>query len=344
VGAWRQLIRRRWRSILSSIGAACAAGVVAADAGSLERFSYAEPHMGTTVSIELYAAGRARGDAAARAAFGRVRELDRRLSDYDGESELMRASRAAVGQPVHVSPDLFQVLSLAQAFSERTGGAFDVTAGALTRLWRRARRQGALPGDDEIAAAQAVSGYRRLRLDAASRSMQLETAGTRVDLGGIGKGYAADRALEAMRELGVTRALVAAGGDIAVGDAPPGTGGWTVAVASLDASTPAPAPADRLFLANAGVSTSGDAEQWVEIDGTRYSHILDPRTGRPLTGQRSVTVVAPDATTSDMLATTVCVLGREAGAELVERIDGASALIGIKQGAQARWTTTGRWR
>ena len=298
--------------------------------------------MGTTVSIVLYAAGRTQADAAARSALARVRDLDRRLSDYDRESELMRASAAAVGRPVRISADLFDVLSRAQAFSARTGGAFDITSGALTRLWRRARRQATLPADADVAAARVVSGSQHLRLDPAGPSMQLETAGTRLDLGGVGKGYAADRALEAMRALGVTRALVAAGGDIAIGQAPPRAVGWTVAVAPLAATTPP--PGRPLVLAGVGVSTSGDAEQWVEIAGTRYSHILDPRTGRPLTGHRSVTVVARDATTSDMLATTVCVLGRGAGAALVDRIAGASAAIGIEQDGAARWTTTRRWR
>jgi thiamine biosynthesis lipoprotein len=298
--------------------------------------------MGTTVSIVLYASGGAQADAAARSAFARVRDLDRRLSDYDRESELMRASAAAVARPVRVSADLFEVLSRAQAFSVRTGGAFDITSGALTRLWRRARRQATLPADADVAAARAVTGAHRLRLDPAGPSMRLETAGTRLDLGGIGKGYAADRALEELRALGVTRALVAAGGDIAIGRPPPEATGWTVAVAPLAATTPQ--PGRPLVLSDAGVSTSGDAEQWVEIAGTRYSHILDPRTGRPLTGRRSVTVVARDATTSDMLATTVCVLGREAGAALVDTTDGASAAIGIEQDGVPQWTTTRRWR
>ena len=297
--------------------------------------------MGTTVSIVLYASGRAQADAAARSAFARVRDLDRRLSDYDRESELMRASAAAVARPVRVSADLFEVLSRAQAFGARTGGAFDITSGALTRLWRRARRQAMLPADADVTAARAVTGAHRLRLDPAGPSMRLETAGTHLDLGGIGKGYAADGALAALRNLGVSRALVAAGGDIAIGGAPPETHGWTVAVAPLGGSTP---PGVPLVLSQAGVSTSGDAEQWVEIGGTRYSHILDPRTGRPLTGRRSVTVVARDATTSDMLATTVCVLGRDAGAALIETIDGASAAIGIEQDGLPQWTTTQRWR
>lgn len=297
--------------------------------------------MGTTVSIVLYASGRAQADAAAQSAFARVRDLDRRLSDYDRGSELMRASAAAVARPVRVSADLFEVLSRAQAFGARTGGAFDITSGALTRLWRRARRQATLPADADVRAARAVTGAHRLRLDPAGPSMRLETAGTSLDLGGIGKGYAADAALATLRDLGASRALVAAGGDIAIGRAPPETRGWTVAVAPLGGSMPPGAP---LVVSHAGVSTSGDAEQWVEIAGTRYSHILDPRTGRPVTGRRSVTVVARDATTSDMLATAVCVLGREAGAALVETTGDASAAIGIEQDGAPQWTTTRRWR
>ncbi len=154
-----------------------------------------------------------------------------------------------------------------------------------------------------------------------------------LDAGGIAKGFAADRALRVLVALGVPRAIVAAGGDIAIGDPPPDRSGWEIALAGLDN---APAPGSPLSLSHAGVSTSGDAEQWVEIGGVRYSHILDPRTGQPITGRSSVTVVAGNATTSDMLATAVDVLGPEAGRRLVDGWAGASALIGTRDGAARR--------
>ena len=164
----------------------------------------------------------------------------------------------------------------------------------------------------------------------------------RLDFGGIAKGYAADRALDAMRAKGVRRALVVAGGDVAVGDPPPGERGWRVAIAPFDGGTH---DATRsLTLANRGVSTSGDAEQWVEISGTRYSHIFNPRTGRPLTGQRQATVVARDATTSDMLATALCVLGTNDGMRLADATPGVAAMVGVSEdGAPVLWAYSRRW-
>lgn len=309
-------------------------------ADALGRHEFSEPHMGTTVRLVVYAADPDEAARSAAAAFARVADLDRRLSDYREDSELMRACREAVRNPVPVSPDVFRVLERAQQMARRTDGAFDVTAGAMTRLWRRARRLGELPSAGDLAAARAASGYRLLRLGADDQAIWLERPGIRIDVGGMAKGYAADRALEVLRRLGLEHAMVAAGGDLALGEAPPGAQGWRVAIAPLAPGDSG--PVTELLLANAGVSTSGDAEQWVEIGGTRYSHILDPRTGHPLTGERTVTVVAPDSTTSDMLATTVAVLGPDAGAALVADTPGASMLMGVRsEDATVRWTSRG---
>jgi thiamine biosynthesis lipoprotein len=299
--------------------------------------------MGTTFTVVLYARDKGIALRASRAAFARIAELDSRLTDYRDDSEAIRVAREAVGRAVPVSTDLYRVLSLAQAMSVRTGGAFDVTIGPLSRLWRRARRQSELPDPREVDAARSVSGFELVRLDEESRSVMVARAGMRFDFGGIAKGYAADRALEAVRAAGVARALVVAGGDVAAGDPPPGEPGWRVSIAPFDTATTA--PAGSLTLANRGVSTSGDAEQWVEIDGVRYSHIFDPRTGQPLTGRRQATAVARDAATSDMLATTLCVLGPGDGLRLTDAIPGAAAMIGVDEGSRSvHWAFSRRWR
>jgi thiamine biosynthesis lipoprotein len=327
------------RTALLALAGAMLAAVVGAAPGAETRFEFDEPHMGTTFRVVLYAERQDVAARTSRAAFDRVADLDRRLSDYREDSELMRACREAVRTPVPVSPDVFRVLSTAQRLAERTGGAFDVTAGALTRVWRRARRQGALPDPSEIEAGRRVSGYRLMRLGADDQALWLAREGVRIDVGGIAKGYAADRALEAIEAMGVTRAMVVAGGEMALGDAPPGRCGWSVTLAPLD---PGGAPRPRLELSNAGVSTSGDAEQWLELGGVRYSHILDPRTGRPLTRHMAVTVVAPDATTSDMLATAAAVLGEDQGLALADE-HGAAALMAVSTGGVARERRSERW-
>jgi FAD:protein FMN transferase len=297
--------------------------------------------MGTTFRIVLYATDEATGRHAAERAFARIAQLDERLTDYQPTSELSRLTRDAVGHPVRVSDDLLGVLLPAQDLARRSDGAFDITVGPLTRLWRRARREVELPSTDDLAAARQATGFQLLHVDAEARSAWVERPGMQLDAGGIAKGYAANNALEVLAALRCPRALVAAGGDIAIGDPPPGRLGWEIALAGLDAARTA--PSSPLTLAHAGVSTSGDAEQWVEIAGVRYSHILDPRTGRPLTGHSSVTVIAGDATTSDMLATAVDVLGPDEGRRLVDGWAGASVLIGTRDANGDRWVKSRRW-
>jgi FAD:protein FMN transferase len=309
---------------------------------ALTRFEFSQAHMGTTVRIVLFAPDRPRARVAADAAFARIAALDATLSDYRDDSEISRLSREAVRRPFRVSDDLFRVLEAAQGLAVRTNGAFDITIGPLSRLWRRARRQIEFPSTDEMAAARAVTGYRLLTLDATTRTASLDRTGMRLDAGGIAKGFAADEALAVLRHRGLRHSLVAVGGDLAVGEAPPGASGWHVVLAGL--SPDRAAPGSPLTLTGVGVSTSGDAEQWVEIDGERYSHIVDPSTGLGLTGHRSVSVVAGDAMTSDMLATAVSVLKPDDGIRLVDATPDAAVLVGIASEGTAAWRRSRAWR
>jgi thiamine biosynthesis lipoprotein len=243
------------------------------------------------------------------------------MSDYQSTSELMRLCAKAGGPPVAVSPELFFVLSRAQDAAKRSDGAFDVTVGPVVRLWRRARKTNRLPDAEKLQAALRLVGYKNVVLDDKARTVKLLKPGMLLDLGGIAKGYAADEILKVLAKHGLTRALAAAGGDIVVRDAPPGKQGWTIEIAPVDAKKE---EARRLILANAAVSTSGDAEQYVEIDGKRYSHIVDPRTGIGLVGRMSATVVAPDGVTADSLTKVVAVLGPKRGFEIVEQTKGVS--------------------
>jgi thiamine biosynthesis lipoprotein len=307
----------------------------------LTRFQYEEPHMGTTFRVVLHAPDQASADAASRRAFARIAELDTTLTDYNATSELSRVTREAIGHPVRVSDDLLGVLIASQELARRSDGAFDVTVGSLTRLWRRARRQVELPASDVLAEARRATGYQLLKVDAAAHTVEVERPAMQLDAGGIAKGYAADAALIVLRTSGYGMALVAAGGDLAIGDPPPGRRGWTVTLEGLIPDHPA--PGSPIVVSRCGVSTSGDEEQWVEIGGVRYSHILDPRTGMGLTGRSSVTVVASDATTSDMLATAVSVLGPVKGRQLVDGWAGARALIGERTPDGDRWVRSARW-
>jgi FAD:protein FMN transferase len=287
----------------------------------LERFERVEPHMGTLFRITLFAADAEAARSGFDAAFARVGELDQILSDYKPESELMRVCRDAWRGPVPVSTDLFRVLAESQKLAGETDGAFDVTLGPVIRLWRKARRDRVLPRPDAIAAALRLTGYKMLVLDAANRTVFLRSREMLLDLGGIAKGYAADEALGVLRSRGLGRALVAASGDLAVGDAPVGQSGWRVEVQPADGVT------RRLVLANTAVSTSGDTEQFVEIDGVRYSHIVNPKTGLGLADRIGVTIVASRGIVSDSMATAVSVLGATGGLAFAERQGGVAALI-----------------
>ena len=269
--------------------------------------------MGVQVRLVLYAPDEATARRAAEAAFDRIAGLEDVMSDYRPSSELMQLSAVEAGTPVRVSEDLFTVLQRAQALARLSDGAFDVTVGPVVRLWREARRTRAMPAAQARAEAMERVGWRKLQLDAAARTVTLTVPGMQLDLGGIAKGYAADAALEVLEAHGVERALVMIGGDVRAGAPPPGEPGWPVQVAHADSAY------RHLDLARGAVSTSGDTEQFVEIDGRRYSHVVDPRTGVGLTSRVAATVVAPNAFTSDGLATLLTTLGPERGLSLLER-------------------------
>lgn len=286
--------------------------------------------MGVQARIVLYAPDTTTARKAATAAFDRIAALDEIMSDYRVDSELMALSRRAGAGPVEVSADLFTVLSIAQRIAEQSDGAFDVTIGPVVQLWRQARLDGRLPSESARRRALARTGWELLTLDPDTRTVTLHDDSMRLDLGGIAKGYAADAALEMLRENGISRALIEFGGDIVAGDPPPGESGWIITVPGL-----APAhegayrgqtfgPEERagnrtVILRNQAVSTSGDDFQYVVIDGKRYSHVVDPRTGLGLTNHVPAAVIAPKGVLSDALATALSVMGRDEGLAMIAR-------------------------
>lgn len=303
-----------------------------------ERIEALEPHMGTMFRIVLYADDPVQAHIATRAAFDRVADLDNKLSDYLPDSELNRVCVTAVGRNMPISRDLYTALKASQSLAERTDGAFDVTLGPVIRLWRAARQTGQLPTVEEIAAAAHRTGYRKLHLadNESHPTIRLDISGIQLDLGAIAKGYAADEGLRVLREQGFRQALVAASGDIAFGDPPPGKDGWDTGIDSINASDEA--FTDVIQLHNAAISSSGDAEQHVQIGGVRYSHIINPATGQGLTHRIGVTVVAARGIDSDGLSTAASVIteqfGPEAALALIEKAGGRGIVV---VEANGRW-------
>ena len=285
--------------------------------------------MGTEFRISLYARSAEQARAAMNAAFARIAQLDDALSDYDPKSELSRLSRAsddACPTPwTPVSEELFAVLAQAQALAALSRGAFDATVGPYSRLWRRARRQDRAPTNDELAAVARSVGYRHVELDAPLRAVRLLAPSMRLDLGGIAKGYAVDQALLVLRAHGIERALVDGGGDLAVGAPPPGREAWRVSLADF-----APGHSESVSLVRGAVATSGDLERFVEIEGVRHSHLIDPRTGRALVTRRLVSVIAPSCVEADALASALSVTGPEERDALMRAVHSASPSIAVR--------------
>ena len=275
------------------------------------RFEYVQPEMGVVFRIQFHAPNNATARRAAQQVYDRIEALNAIFSDYDPDSELNRLTRHPVGQPVKVSPELFGILQRAQKLARETNGAFDITAGPFTKLWRRARRQQKLTDPALLKKATQSVGYEKLRLNPANCTVTLLSENMRLDLGGIAKGWAADEALAILRKHNLHRALCAASGDIAIGQPPPGKIGWRVSIRALDQQ--GNFYTRTLHLKNCAISTSGDTIQFIEIDGKRYSHIVDPRTGHGLTTRIMVTVIADSATETDSQATAISVLGIENG-------------------------------
>ena len=282
-----------------------------AELSANERFEFSETHMGVPVRILLYAPTSDIAERAVKEAFASFHTLNKIMSDYDSESELSLLSESQGW--IRVSDDLFSVLRAAKRYSTISDGAFDVTVGPMTRLWRRSRRQHELPSEQLVERAKQLVGNHLWEIDEKTQSVRLLSDRMRFDLGAIAKGYAIDKAFEIIRSHGIASQLVDAGGDFRVGAPPPGMEGWRIA---KDNAT--------VFLKNTAMATSGGRFQFIEIDGVRYAHIVDTKTGLGITGLQTVHITAPTAMEADALATAVILLGKKKGQALIDTLPNVS--------------------
>lgn len=280
--------------------------------------------LGTVVSIKVYDRGSG-VDAAVEDAFGAIRQVERVMNRFDTQSELSRLNNAAGSGWIHVSGDLFDIVRDSVRYSNETAGAFDVTVLPVMKLWNFKAAEPKTPSPEDAATALSLTGWNRIRLDPNGRGILLPIAGMGIDLGGIAKGLAVDRAAAVLRGHGIKSAMVLGAGNIAFVGLPPGRLYWKIGIRH---------PRDEqgeigILQVNSGaVATSGDYEKCVIIDGKRYSHIVDPRTGWPVEGNvASVTVLAPTAEEADALSTAVFVMGAEKGMVFVESRGGVEAAI-----------------
>lgn len=287
--------------------------------GRLTRYEYRRVIMGVDARLTFYAHHDDAAGRIASRAFDRLGQLDAVMSDYRRDSEINALVDQPPGVPVPLGPDLEGVLRASLRAAELTQGAFDPTCGPLVTLWREARQKKVVPGSDGIARARRSVGARFVELiprpDAGSpATVILRASGMKLDLGGIGKGYAAAAARDAIRRAGAPRCLVALAGDVAAGAPPPGMPGWEVAIGAGTRSL------GVLLISDVCVSTAGETEQFTEIGGVRYSHIIDPRTGQATTNAPCVTVISPEGAMADALDTGLVVLGKRPAWEVMKNL------------------------
>jgi FAD:protein FMN transferase len=308
-----------------------------------QRFQYMQPKMGSPFHIIFYAEDTATATGLAQRSFQLVDSLNIVFSDYLDTSELNRLSATAGKDSfVSVSPILFDILKRSQQAWKKSEGSFDITIGPLSKVWRRARKEKKFSEEGVIREAKAKVGFDKVLIDTSHHRVKLTQAGMQLDLGGIAQGFAAQQVIDFLQSKGIHSALVNASGDIVCSDAPPGKNGWTIGV-NL------PHDADDLLdrtivLDNKAVSTSGDVYQFMVHEGKRYSHIIDPRTGYGVTFQRNVTVIAPQGTSADWLATACSILPIRKAKKLVKEMNAVFLITQIRKGKLRIYTSKGMTR
>jgi thiamine biosynthesis lipoprotein len=333
---------RNIRFVFLAVGAVVLLYLVYAsmtESSSVQKDSGYRVVMGTSSRVVVIARTQRAADACIRAAFDVQDRVNELMSYQREDSELSTVNRNAGDKPVSVDPLTFEVLQRSVQFSKLSDGAFDVTVGPLMDLWKAAGEANVPPTEEALTEARTKVGYEKLILDEKNMTVGFAVRGMRVDLGGIGKGYAVDKAVEAMKKLGAIGGMVDLGGNIrCFGQPPRGQEQWRVGLQDPNVG-PDEMDSSRILLILAlteqSVATSGDYRRFVEVRGTKQSHIIDTGTGKGADKLVSDTIIAADATTADALSTAVNVLGPEKGLALIERLPDVEAIL-IPAGKDAK--------
>jgi thiamine biosynthesis lipoprotein len=287
--------------------------------------------MGTFVHVVAVAKDTSTAKKCVQAALEEIRKVDDLMSDYKNDSEISRINREASEKAVKVSESTYEILQRSVEFSEMTGGAFDITIGPLVALFREAKENKIAPSMEQIDQARTKVGFEKLKLDSENKTVQFSDDGMLLDLGGIAKGYAIDKAIEAAKSNGAIGAMVDIGGDVRCFGLPPvGKDHWLIGLQDPNSAIEGIGGGGLMLVlkvTNAAVATSGDYQQFVLIEGKRYSHIMDRKTGTSAEGLSSVTIIADNATDADALATSVSVMGAEKGLALIEKLPDIEAIL-----------------
>jgi len=283
--------------------------------------------MGTSIEVEAFGGTAELREAAIDEAFGAVAEVDRLMSNYREDSELSLINREATGRAVRISDPMLSVLQAAHRVSEQSHGGFDITVGPLVKLWGLHDKKPHLPTRTELDAVRPLVDYRNVVLDAAAHTVHFNRPGVEIDLSGIAKGFAVEVASNILRRRGLTGFIDAGGNQYLLGT-PPGKAAWTIGVKDPDR------PARLLGVIDTpetSVSTSADYANYVEINGRKYGHILDPRTMQPSEAALSVTILSRDGTMADACSKAAFILGPTAGIAFIDSIPGMAGVIAFRK-------------
>ena len=325
------------RRVASVFAVLCWSGTAGAEMPApLDRHEASRMSMASAYTIVAYGRGEAALATAVEAAFDEVDRIDRLMSHYRADSPLSRLNRDGARGPVAIDAELFDFIAACSRYSRDSDGAFDVTVGPLMKTWGFFRGGGRVPDERELAEARRRVGYAHVLLDEEERTIRFAVPGVELDLGGIAKGYAVDRAVERLRRDGIAAALVSAGGSTVFGlGAPPGRKAWAVRIQDpVDARR----TALEVPLKDRALSVSGSAEKSFESGGVTYSHVMDPRTGRPVQGVLSVAVLAGSGTEGDALDNAFYVEGVEATRTHLGRLPGVEAVFFLPRVGRG-WTS-----
>ncbi len=289
--------------------------------------------MGTFAEVSIYSNDEKTAGKAIEESLDEMERMDRIMSNYKKDSELSRLNKKAGKAPVPCNGELLDVIERSQYYSELSGGAFDITVSPIVALWGFFCEKGHVPPDKEIEKVLPVVSYKNIVINKSNdpkkpATIFFKNTQTQIDLGAIGKGYAVDKALEIIKKYGIDNGCINLGGNIYVLGTPPGKNAWKIGVQH-------PRNVNEILgyleLKNEATATSGDYERFFEFNGKRYSHIINPQTGRPVSGTIATTIVAPTGTEVDALSTSVFVLGHEKGMELIKKIPNAEAMIAYEE-------------
>jgi thiamine biosynthesis lipoprotein len=280
--------------------------------------------MGSRFDITIVAEDTVTANENIDAAISEITRIEKMISSWDPNSQTSEINRMAGIKPVKVAPELFELIERAKQISKITDGAFDISFASIDKVWHFDGTMTHKPSEEEIANSVAKIGYQNIHLDKEKQTVFLKLPGMKIGFGAIGKGYAADKVRVMLKAKGVPAGIINASGDLTTWGQQPDGSEWMVGITN-------PLNKDRVFswfpVVDAAVATSGNYEKFVEFDGVKYSHIIDPRTGYPSTGLVSVTIFAKSAELCDALATSVFITGTETGLNIIDQIKGVECII-----------------